>query len=73
MDENGFKQCCPRLTDPTLELKPYMDFQPGYIKRVLDKLPKTGDKEPWKLKQSYFYDRKILEKRPLVDGVMEFK
>jgi hypothetical protein len=27
---------------------------------VIDKLPKMGDKKPWKVEQNYFYDRKGL-------------
>ena len=73
MDEKGYKQCCPRLNDPTVELKPFMDFNPGYVMRVLDQLPKTGSKEPWKVEQNYFYDKKMLEKGSLEDDAMEFK
>lgn len=72
MDKNGYQQCCPRQNDPNLELKPYLDFTPGYIMRVLDQLPKTGSREPWQVKQSYFYDKKVFEKSELNDGVMEF-
>lgn len=73
MDKNGFQQCCPKQSDPNLKLEPYMDFTPGYIARVLDRLPKTGSKAPWQLKQSYFYDKDILEKDVVDDGVIEFK
>ena len=73
MDKKGFQQCCPRQNDPTLVLVPAMDFTPGYIQRIIDQLPKTGAKEPWKLKQSYYYDKKVLTKQSLNDGVIEFK
>jgi len=73
MDKNDFKQCCPKQNDPNLTLEPYMDFTPGYIARVLDRLPKTGSKVPWQVKQSYFYDKEIFEKGALDDGIIEFK
>lgn len=73
MDKKDYKQCCPRQNDPTLVLAPAMDFTPGYIQRIIDQLPKTGTKEPWKLKQSYYYDKKVLTKQSLNDGVIEFK
>ena len=73
MDKNGYQQCCPRQNDPSLELEPYMDFTPGYIKRVLDRLPKTGSKAPWQVKQSYYYDKNMFEENPLDDGVIEFR
>lgn len=73
MDKNNFHQCRPQQNDPNLELHPYMDFTPGYILRVLDQLPKTGGKEPWRVEQSYFYDKNIFEKSALDDGVIAFK
>ncbi len=73
MDKNKFTQCCPKQNDPNLELRPYMDFTPGYILKVLDRLPKTGSRAPWKVEQSYFYDKDIFEKNALNDGVIEFK
>ncbi len=73
MDKNNYKQCTPTQNNPDLELRPFMDFQPGYVLRILDKMPKTGSKEPWRLKQDYFYDKKMFEKRKLDDGVLKFK
>lgn len=73
MDKNGYTQCCPRQNDPNLKLEPYFDFTPGYILRVLDRLPKTGSKAPWRVEQSYYYDKDIFEKSALDDGVIEFK
>jgi len=73
MDKNGYKQCCPRQNDPTLELEPFLDFNPGYVLRIIDRLPKIGSKEPWRLKQNYFYDKKMLKKGRVEDGVLEFK
>ena len=73
MDKKGYTQCCPRQNDPTLELKPFLDFTPGYILRVIDKLPKVGSKKPWMLKQNYFFDRMMLKRTKLNDGILEFK
>jgi cation diffusion facilitator CzcD-associated flavoprotein CzcO len=72
MDKNGYKQACPRQNDPTLELTPFLDFSPGYVLRIVDKLPSLGSKKPWKLEQNYFYDKKILIKGAIEDGVIEF-
>jgi cation diffusion facilitator CzcD-associated flavoprotein CzcO len=72
MDKNGYKQCCPRQNDPTLELKPFLDFSPGYVLRIMDKLPSLGSKTPCMLEHNYFYDKKILKKGKLDFGVIEF-
>ncbi|WP_295672973.1 NAD(P)/FAD-dependent oxidoreductase [uncultured Mucilaginibacter sp.] len=73
MSKHGYKQCMPVQNDPDLVLKPFLDFNPGYVVRVLDKLPKMGNKKPWKIEQNYFYDKKMFEKSPLDDGILTYK
>jgi monooxygenase len=73
MTKNGFKQCVPVQNDPGLVIKPFLDFTPGYVMRVLDKLPKMGNKKPWKIEQNYFYDKKMFEKSALNDGILTYK
>jgi cation diffusion facilitator CzcD-associated flavoprotein CzcO len=73
MAENGFKQCMPIQKDPTLALKPFLDFNPGYVLRAIEELPKMGDKKPWKIKQNYFYDKKMFKRSPLNDGILEYQ
>lgn len=73
MDKNDYKQCMPVQKDPTLELKPLLDFNPGYVLRVIDKLPKMGTKKPWMIEQNYFKDKKMFEKGELDDGFLVFQ
>ena len=73
MEKNGYKQCMPVLNDPSMQLKPFLDFNPSYVLRVLDKMPKMGNKKPWKIEQNYFYDKKMFEKSPLNDGILVYK
>lgn len=73
MSENGYKQCMPVQQDPDMILKPFLDFNPSYVLRVIDKLPKMGDKKPWKIEQNYFYDRKMFENGSLNDGILVYK
>jgi cation diffusion facilitator CzcD-associated flavoprotein CzcO len=50
MDTIGARQCTPTPSDEDADasLKPYiMNFSSGYIQRVLDQLPKQGDRPPW--------------------------
>ena len=37
-----------------------MDFTPGYFRRAMDSLPKSGSEAPWKLKQNYFFDMQTI-------------
>ena len=72
MNENGYRKCMPIQNDPNLELEDWLDFNSGYIRRVIDTLPKQGTKKPWKLDQNYLVDRKMIGNAALNDGVMEF-
>ncbi len=73
MAKHGYKQCVPVQNDPDLVLKPFLDFNPGYVMRVINKLPKMGNKKPWKIEQNYFYDKKMFEKSKLDDGILTYK
>ena len=42
-----------------------MDFTSGYVLRALDQLPHQGDREPWRLRQSYLRDRRTIRRAPL--------
>ncbi len=72
MDKHGYRYCVPRQDDPELRHEPFMDFQSGYVQRYLHRLPKSGHRTPWKLKQNYLFDRYMLERGRVDDGVMEF-
>ena len=67
MRATGTVQCTPRLrpSDRTMPQRPYIDdFSAGYLQRVLDRLPKQGDREPWIHPQNYTRDKKMLRQGP---------
>lgn len=70
LDATGRRQVVP-VPDPSVQERPLMDFTPGYVLRALDRLPQQGDREPWRLRQSYTHDRRTLA-QPLDDGVLRF-
>ncbi len=72
MDECGYRQCVPRVSDPTITPEPILDLNSGYILRSLDQLPKQGSKAPWKLRQNYALDLRALRHGPLLDDAMQF-
>jgi monooxygenase len=72
MDAGGYCQCVPRLTDPSVSEEPLLSFSSGYVLRSIDRLPKQGSKEPWKLRQNYPIDLRMLRFGPIDDGVMQF-
>jgi monooxygenase len=72
MDKKGMTQCTPRLADDGVHAVPFLDMQSGYVKRALDKLPRQGNKAPWKLHQNYAMDLALLRYGDVDDGVMTF-
>jgi cation diffusion facilitator CzcD-associated flavoprotein CzcO len=75
MDAVGARQCTPRLRDEdrAMPKRPYIiGFSSGYIQRVLDKLPKQGDREPWTNPQNYSRDRLMFRQGNLEDGALVF-
>jgi monooxygenase len=72
MDANGIRVCEPHVSDPSVTEEPLLDFNSGYVLRSLDQLPKQGSKEPWKLRQNYPVDLRMLRHGEIDDGAMRF-
>jgi cation diffusion facilitator CzcD-associated flavoprotein CzcO len=72
MDAHGYRQCTPRVNDPTLETQPFIDLMSGYVLRSIDAFPKQGTKAPWRLHQNYARDILMLRRGSLEDEGMEF-
>jgi cation diffusion facilitator CzcD-associated flavoprotein CzcO len=72
MDRRGFVECRPVNDHPDLKTDPWLDFSSGYIQRALAKLPKQGDRAPWKVHQNYALDLLAFRFGKLDDGVMRF-
>ena len=71
LDQHGHRAAVPR-PDPSIGEAPFMDFAAGYVLRALDRLPKQGDVEPWKLRQNYFHDMRTIRRGPIDDGALVF-
>jgi cation diffusion facilitator CzcD-associated flavoprotein CzcO len=69
--EHGYRSVVP-VRDPSVGERPLMDFRSGYVLRALDQLPVQGDRDPWRLRQSYLRDRRTIRRAPLEDGVLSF-
>jgi monooxygenase len=71
MDEHGYRQCVPRAGDSVVP-EPIIGLNSGYVLRALERLPKQGSEEPWKLRQNYAIDLRALRHGPVVDEAMHF-
>ena len=72
MKKRGYHQCRPKLDDPDMELRPFLDLTSGYVQRAMDQFPKQGVKRPWRLYQNYLLDAVALRFGRVADGVMQF-
>ncbi|MDH3349960.1 MAG: NAD(P)/FAD-dependent oxidoreductase [Gammaproteobacteria bacterium] len=75
MQEHGYRQCTPRLRDGERHMpeRPWIiGFSSGYIQRVMERLPKQGDHEPWINPQDYRCDKKMFRNGEIEDGVLTF-
>ncbi|MPY78768.1 MAG: NAD(P)-binding protein [Actinophytocola sp.] len=71
MDTNGYDRCVPERESDVGE-EPFVDLAAGYILRSLDKLPKQGRIEPWKLRMNHLRDTLTLRHGPIEDRVLSF-
>ena len=72
MDANGFDTVVPEHPGDSVDERPLMDFTPGYVLRALDTLPKAGSKLPWKLKQNYLLDVRMIRQGKVDDEALHF-
>ena len=72
MDANGYDTVVPQHPGDSVEERPLMDFTPGYVLRALDTLPKAGSRTPWRLKQNYLLDLRLIRHGKVEDTALEF-
>jgi cation diffusion facilitator CzcD-associated flavoprotein CzcO len=72
MDKTGAAICVPRVNDASVRRLPFLDMTSGYFQRAADRLPRQGDKVPWRLFQNYALDMNMIRRGRVDDGVMEF-
>lgn len=78
MKQKGAKKVTPRLRpeDKDMPLLPWMDpenFNPGYLMRSMNLLPKRGDKPEWQHTQDYWAEKKQIPEIDLEDGVFDYE
>jgi cation diffusion facilitator CzcD-associated flavoprotein CzcO len=72
MDAHGDDIARPVPADPAMLTRPFLDLGAGYIQRVVDDLPRQGDREPWRTSVNYASDVKLLRHRPVEDPDLHF-
>ena len=72
MDASGKKIVMPHNFDSSVEHRPFVDMQSGYVQRAMEKAPQQGSKLPWKLYQNYALDLATLRFGKVNDETLVF-
>ncbi|TGD89352.1 NAD(P)/FAD-dependent oxidoreductase [Mycolicibacterium sp. CH28] len=72
MDSHGYDRVEPTQPDADIEPRQLLDFTPGYVLRALDRLPKAGSRAPWRLKQNYLLDLRLIRHGKVDDDALIF-
>lgn len=73
MAQNGYRSATPRAAEAQPIDASIMDaLNANYVKRASHKLPRQGDRLPWRVLHHYSHDRDMLLEQPIEDGVLEF-
>jgi cation diffusion facilitator CzcD-associated flavoprotein CzcO len=71
MDDRGYGTVTP-VADAGMPTSPFTAFASGYIKRALDRLPRQGNRPPWRIAPTYSDDVKLLRRGPIDDRELHF-
>ena len=71
MDAHGHRYAVP-VRDPSVDERPFLEFEPGYVLRSIDRLPRQGSRAPWRLSMSYIIDVGKIRHGRVDDGVLKF-
>jgi monooxygenase len=72
MDAKGYDTVVAEHPGDSVAERPLMDFTPGYVLRALDTLPKSGSRVPWRLKQNYLLDLRLIRHGKVDDSALQF-
>ncbi|WP_197379190.1 flavin-containing monooxygenase [Mycolicibacterium mengxianglii] len=72
MDSHGYDRVVPEEPGNDIERRPFVDLTSGYVLRALDELPKSGSQTPWRLKQNYFVDLRLIRRGKVNDSTLHF-
>ncbi len=72
MARKGVQQVVPRDREGCDTDKSFLDLQSGYIQRAAGRMPRQGNKAPWKVLSNYLYDLPRLRYGAIEDDTLEF-
>lgn len=73
MDATGTNVVTPHNDDSSMKQEPLLDFPAGYVMRAIDRFPKAGSKQPWRMSSFYHLDHWKMSRAEVDDGVLKFQ
>ena len=71
MDAHSYGTVTP-VADASMPTAPFTTFASGYIQRALDRLPRQGNRPPWRISPTYSADVKLLRRQRVDDPELRF-
>jgi cation diffusion facilitator CzcD-associated flavoprotein CzcO len=72
MDAQGYDIARAEVGDPGMQIRPLLDLSAGYVQRALDRMPKQGAGDPWRVSMNYYHDVEQLRRGSIVDPNLYF-
>jgi cation diffusion facilitator CzcD-associated flavoprotein CzcO len=72
MDRHGYRMCRPACDPASLEARPLLNLNSGYVQRAAADLPKQAATKPWLIRQNYILDSLTMKVSRLEDGILQF-
>ena len=72
MQQHGYTTCMPACDTATMDPKPLLNLNSGYVLRAAANLPKQAAQKPWVVRQNYLLDMMMMKLSPMEDGVLTF-
>ena len=73
MARKGYRICKPVCDPASLEERPLLNLNSGYVTRATPNLPKQSTRRPWLVRQNYFFDLFTMRLSRLEDGILQFE
>jgi cation diffusion facilitator CzcD-associated flavoprotein CzcO len=68
----GMSQVTPVNPDPGAETRPLLALSSGYVERAVDRMPKQGSADPWRVSQSYLRDYRAMKLSSVLDPALVY-
>ncbi len=73
MDRHHYGVCKPVCDPQSMQMKPLLNLNSGYVRRAEANLPKQGGKKPWLIRQNYILDMLTMKFGRIADGTLTFE